>query len=312
VADGVNDRPGIVRASDEHIAEPMPREVRLSRSRSAGSAASPHSHKFLAVTAALIGIAVGAIAIAIAILLGGGSSGTARSWSLWSPPDQGLAGERDIAAQVSPFYRATPASQLVVVTVQNIPEASAASGAGTGTASSSGQLQLALRDPTSGSVASVAGTSAVYNLCGLGPSCAIATGTPSPARLLLLRREALELALYTFKYIKGVANVVAILPPSRTPTSTKLTSKPPRPGTTATSSTVDLAVLFQRDGLARYLDRPLAQTLPEDIPPTVAEMPSAPEAELVSVLTGVALFQQQLIQAQDGSNVLVLSPVPPQ
>jgi hypothetical protein len=41
-------------------------------------------------------------------------------------------------------------------------------------------------------------------------------------------------------------------------------------------------------------------------------MTSAPEAELVSVLTGEALFQQQTIQAQDGSNVLVLNSVPPQ
>jgi hypothetical protein len=41
-------------------------------------------------------------------------------------------------------------------------------------------------------------------------------------------------------------------------------------------------------------------------------MASAPEAELVSVLTGEALFSQRTIQAQDGSNVLVLSSVPPQ
>ena len=57
------------------------------------------------------------------------------------------------------------------------------------------------------------GTTAVYNLCGLGTSCAIAAGTPSLAGELLLRREALELALYTFRYIHGVDSVVAILPP---------------------------------------------------------------------------------------------------
>jgi hypothetical protein len=41
-------------------------------------------------------------------------------------------------------------------------------------------------------------------------------------------------------------------------------------------------------------------------------MSSAPEAELVSVVTGQALFRQQAVQAQDGSNVLVLDPLPPQ
>ena len=41
-------------------------------------------------------------------------------------------------------------------------------------------------------------------------------------------------------------------------------------------------------------------------------MPSAPEAELVSVITGQALFTQKLIQDQDGSSVLVLTPAPAQ
>jgi hypothetical protein len=272
---------------------------------------SPHSHKFLAVTATLIGVALGALAVAAAVLLNGSSNTSAAAWSPWSPPDQGLTGEREIAAEVAPFYRATPASQLVVVTVQNI-SASTASASASATSSSNSGLQLALRDPSSGSLSGISGNSAIYNLCGLGPSCAINAGTASSGRMLLLRREALELALYTLKYINGIQNVVAILPPARTTATARLTSKPPLPGKTAASSTVDFAVVFQKDGLQRYLTRPLNQTLPEQLPPSVDQMQSAPEAELVSVLTGEALFQQQLIQAQDGSNVLVLSPVPPQ
>jgi hypothetical protein len=312
MAEGVNDRPRVVRASDEHVAESLPGGVRLARDRTARRAVSPHSHKFLAITATLIGVAVGALAIAMAVLLNGSSSNSSTAaWSQWSPPDQGLAGEREIAAQVAPFYRATPANQLVVVTVQNISGASR-SAASTATTSSSAGLQLALRDPTSGSLSSISGTSAVYNLCGLGPNCGINGGISSMARLLLLRREALELALYTLKYIQGIQNVVAILPPGRTTPTAQLTAKPPLPGKTASSSPVALAVVFQKDGLQRYLSRPLALTLPEQLPPTADQMSAAPEAELVSVLTGEALFQQQLIQAQDGSNVLVLSPVPPQ
>lgn len=311
MAEGLSDRTRIVRAVDDPAADARPGAMRYGGERASKPEGSPHSHKFLAATATLIGVAVGALAIALVVLLTGSSSSSTQPWSQWSPPDQGIAGEREIAAEVSPFYRAAPSSQLVVVTAQNISNSST-SAAASASSSSSGGLQLALRDPTSGSMSSISGTSAVYNLCGLGPSCSIATGAPSAARLLLLRREALELALYTLKYISSVQNVVAILPPGRTTATAQLTSKPPQPGKKATSSTVDLAVVFQRAGLKRYLDRPLQQTLPEDLPPTVAQMPVAPEAELVSVLTGEALFQQQLIQAQDGSNVLVLSPVPPQ
>jgi hypothetical protein len=308
----VSDR--IVRSVDDRAADSLPAAVRVRGSQSSRGRVSPHSHKFLAVTAALVGVAVGALVIAAIVLVTGTRGGhSSAPWSDWSPPDQGIAGEREIAAEVSPFYRATPASQLVVVTVQNVNDATASSNTTSNSgSSSSGGLQVALRDPNTGSLSAVSGNTAVYNLCGLGPNCSIAVGTPSAARLLLLRREALELALYTLKYINGIDNVVAILPPGRTTAAAQLTSKPPLPGKTAHSSTIDLAVVFQRQGLQPYLSVPLRRTLPEPLPPSVAEMPSAREAELVSVLTGEALFQQQLIQAQDGSNVLVLSSVPPQ
>lgn len=268
--------------------------------------ASPHSHKFLAVTATLVGFAIGALGLAVVLLLGGSRPSAGPEWSSWSPPDGGLAGEREIADAVSPFYRAAPADQLVIVTVSNIDSSSTTS-------------QIALQDPNTGSLAELGGTTAVYNLCGLGPACAIAVGTPSAARELLLRRESLELALYTFRYISGIDNVVAILPPGHATSTTtgSLTPSPPSPSHAASSAkaattTVDLAVLFQRQALERYVSQPLRDTLPEELPPTVSEIDEAPEAELVSVLTGQALFTQRTVQAQDGSSVLVLDPIPPQ
>jgi len=233
---------------------------------------SPHSSKFFAATAALIGFGVGAVAVAAVLLASGSRSTSGATWSAWSPPDAGMAGEREIAGAVAPFYRASPASQLVIVTVHNANSASSSSSSG----SASG-AQIALRDPSTGSLGALNGTTAIYNLCGLGPGCAISTGTPSAARMLLLRRESLELALYTFKYISGTDNVLAVLPPGRgTPTQ----SLTPSPTTSATKSatsgaTVDLAVLFQRASLARYLSQPLHDTLPEPLPPTVDEMAQA-------------------------------------
>ena len=43
--------------------------------------------------------------------------------------------------------------------------------------------------------------------------CSIASGKPSPERHLLLRREALELALYTFKYMTASTRSSVFLPP---------------------------------------------------------------------------------------------------
>ncbi len=295
----------LVQSTEDHAADArlpaaaMGTPQRVSRRRSG----SPHSLKFLAATAALVGVALGAIAVAVAILMSGNSSGPQAKWSSWSPPDGGVAGEREIANAVAPLYRASPASQLAVVTVQNY-----SSGSGSGT-------QVALRNPTNGTLSALGGTTAVFNLCGLGPNCAISSGTPSANRLLLLRREAFELSLYTFKYIHNIQNVVSILPPGRalTVTTAKLTPKPPAQASkSAKASPLFVAVAFQKRSIQQFLDRPLRETLPEEVPPTPTTIAEAPEAELVSVVTAQALFKQQMIQAQDGSNVLVLDPLPPQ
>jgi hypothetical protein len=303
VADGVDDDSRLVSASDDRTAARLP--AAATATVSGGSkrrTGSPHSLRFVAVTAALVGIAIGAIGVAIAILVGDHSPGPQAKWSSWTPPDSGVAGERDIANAVAPLYRASAANQLAVVTVQNFSDT------GTGT-------QVALRSPNDGTLSALGGTTAVFNLCGLGPNCAISSGTPSADRLLLLRREALELSLYTFKYDHNVQNVVSILPPGHavTVTTAKLTAKPPdKAGSKSKTAPLYMAVAFQRRSLQPFLNRPLRDTLPEQIPPTPTTIASAPEAELVSVLTAQALFKQQVIQAQDGSNVLVLDPLPPQ
>ena len=53
----------------------------------------------------------------------------------------------------------------------------------------------------------------LYQLCGLGPNCAIDRGKPSTERVLLLRREALELALYSLPLPQDVKQVVVLIPP---------------------------------------------------------------------------------------------------
>jgi hypothetical protein len=162
-------------------------------------------------------------------------------------------------------------------------------------------------------VSLLSGNTIAYNLCGIGGSnCAIGVGTPTAARLLLLRREALELALYTFKYITGTTNVVAILPPGHTTQTGTLSSKPPSPSASSAPKPLDVAVLFVRDELSPWLDQPLSGTLPEPFAPSVSQMAGAPEAPLVDQITARGLFSENLVHAQDGSNLIVLDPLPPQ
>ena len=51
-----------------------------------------------------------------------------------------------------------------------------------------------------------------FRLCGGGPHCSIAFGKPTVARFRLVEREALELALDTFRFSPSIESVVVYLP----------------------------------------------------------------------------------------------------
>lgn len=308
----------LLSSTDEPVVNrPVAKALRRTRG-SARPAVTPHTHRFRMATGLLVGLAIGAILIAVAIASHGRQDRPSVAWSSWTPPDSGTLGARDIADYVAPLYRISPVDQLAVVTVVNLEstaasQAAAAAEASGSTPTNSSGIQVAVKpSPTSSAVSLLTGNTIAYNLCGIGgKGCAIGVGTPSSNRLLLLRREALELALYTFKYISGVQNVVAILPPGHTVSTGTLSKSPPK-ADASTSKPVDMAVLFEHDELSPLLNTPLADTLPGPVPPTVAQMSSAPEAGLVDQITARGLFSEQLQQAQDGSNLIVLNPLPPQ
>jgi len=272
--------------------ESVPARPRAQRTREA--------HRFRLAFAVLVLLCLASLGVALAL---GGKSRThagTSNWSVFRPADGGTQGAQEIADYLAPYYRANPSTQLAVVTVLDLNNPNNPLQVVVPSSGSSGSL---LPLPASGTI--------VFNLCGTGSgNCSIGVGTPSAARLLLLRREALELALYTFKYISAAETVVAILPPGRTVQG--CTGICPKPQARTTTTPVNLALAFDRQELQPWLNQPVRALLPEPIPPTVAQMPAASEAELVSVITAHGLFQEHVETAQDGSSVIVLSPMPPQ
>jgi hypothetical protein len=130
--------------------------------------------------------------------------------------------------------------------------------------------------------------SAIFVLCGLGTkNCSIGEGTPSVTRGTVIRREALELALYTMRYEKPIDNVLVFVPPA--------------PGQKGYSSTL----FFQRDDLKSRLSHPLRTTLPHH----TAQPDSLPprEKQTVDQLTGSELYKYVGILTANGyGNVLVI------
>lgn len=240
-----------------------------------------HRGRFLLVYALLAGVLAAAVA-GLVVLLGGGGAEPAPAFAAWEPRSEAPEDRaQEIANFVASRYRLPSGSQLVTVQaapprVQDFPlSAVAIASAPDGSTYSGENIPVFQAEDT-----------VVYILCGLGPECAIDEGEPSEERQRLLRRESLELALYTFRYVEGVENVVAFLPP--------------RLGYRAS-----YALFFQRHELEELVGRPLRETLPAPAPPLPEEIPPA-EIAVIDELTLPRFFAFQFQQLPNGTIGLVL------
>lgn len=236
---------------------------------------------------------VGGIGIgAFIVLLARPDAAPAPVWSVWQPDGSNDAKVKQIADHVAGRYRLESGEQIAVA-LAGPPTVAAGSSEGQGNIP---VRAIAVRPDTSTGKAEEddieiveADTSLQYVLCGLGQSCSITAGEPSEARHALLRRQALELALYTFKYVDGVETITVFLPP--------------RPDGAAPPNAVFLKKSDVSDELSKPLPRTLAPTAPG-----IGRMPQK-ELSAVNRITRPHLYGYEYTQAQDGSAVLVLDPI---
>jgi hypothetical protein len=229
--------------------------------------------------AALLGVAVGTLVV----LVERPAPKPPPPWSAWKPTDASrAAAQQQIANHVAKQYQLNTGKQLVKVVVRD-----------------PASLPTPIRDvaiaktldPTQQSdVLGVVDSkkTAMYVLCGDGPKCSIKEGTPSVARGAVLRREALELALYSFRYLDHTDSVVAFFPPRKGEDLTHV-------------------YFFAKPDLSKQLDVPLRRTLrqTQDLQPGRL---TSQERKLVDALTVPRQFRFALRRERGGSNVLVLAP----
>jgi hypothetical protein len=239
------------------------------------------------VLAVLAGAAIGTFVV----LLQRGSPAPAPPWSEWKPEGSAERRAAQIGDRIPDPYRLPSGRQLATVTYVGPPTV-------TGPDGTTFQVRaLAVRPDISRGQAEAddidtvnASGTLMYNLCGLGNNCSIPEGKPSNARGALLRREALELALYTFRYVDRVQSVLVMLPP--------------RPDGRAST-----AVFVERSDVRPQLARPLDRTFTAPLTPGVGEL-NGDELAVVERVTRARLYSFSYLQAQDGSPIMVLSPVP--
>jgi hypothetical protein len=247
---------------------------------------SRYRSRFGFAVGALIGVALAAVGLGAILALDASEQTPPDRWSSWHPTSHDdLDAAKQIAEHVGVKYRLGDADQLVAVQSSGMEVADRPLSVALRTASVGGDIEL------------IEGNGVMYTLNGLGKHGSIPGGKPSEERHLLLRREALELALYTFRYADDVDMVVALLPPA-----------PPKPNEQeAAGQLPPVQALFYRPGdLRGELGVPLRATVPELTPRPGQIDLAEPEAKRIDALTRSNLFRASFQQGQDASVFLVL------
>jgi hypothetical protein len=246
----------------------------------------PFRARFGFIFGALIGVALAAVAAGVLVALQDPPPPPpADTWSEWKPAardDLGIA--QEIADYVTPRYKhggrplvGIDASRLEVQGTQL-----------DGVALANGD-----------DVDFLEGDAIMYTLNGLGDMGSIARGAPSTGRGTLVRREALELALYTFHYAEDVDMVVALLPPASDEVAAARKQE----------TTPELtAMLLRPEELRDRLQVPLTATIPPRTPRIAELTADNPETRIVTALTAPNVFSVTFQQAQDAKMYLVLEP----
>lgn len=237
----------------------------------------PYEGRF-GIAYVILAAIVAASIVGLAIVLKQPGEGSKVQWSAWQPTDSGISGAKQIASHVAGRYRLAGGNQVAAVfveplNIQSIPLTYAVVRNGS-------DIKNDVLVPYDEVVP--------YTICGLGANCAIEEGKTSAQRLRLIRREAIELALYTFRYQKGINAVTAYVPP-------------------AAGKSAENVIFLRRSDLKPLLDRPLLATLPERNPtnPTTIK----PDNQLIDSLTSNRIFRFRYQQIPNGSAIVVLAPL---
>jgi hypothetical protein len=241
-----------------------------------------YEFRFMA-TYAILGLVLVGVTAGLIIFATRPGSGPTPAWSAWQPaPGTVKKMTQEIADHVSSRYRLSAGGGQLVTVVPSVPTVTS------GTEKIAVKAIAIRKTATSNNGIQVLDSSKaeMYTLCGLGTSCSIATGQATSTRGRLVRREALEVALYTFKFVPSVSSVIAFMPPP--------------PGQASTS-----VVFLQKGNLTQALDLPLHSTLPLSTPPLPTQNDTA-EATAIDQLTPT--YTYSLTALPTGGAAIVLDP----
>lgn len=275
-----------------HDVAPM---AQVTPHRSDRARTSGYHFRFSLVYALLAAVAAGSVA-ALVVVVTRPDAAKAENWSKFEPTGSAIARTRQIATRVSGEYKLQAGHKLAAVVPSPLQTTRFLQG-DTGPVSVEVPISTLAVQPDVSTGKHEEGdyklfnaaTTVAYQMCGFGTTaqnCAI-TGTATNARGQLLRREALELSLYTLKYVPGTNAVLTYLPPR------------------ADQAAPPTSVLVARSDVKDILDEPLADTLtPKSI--VLGDKPADFTAVDRVTLPRLYTYDYQTLPG-DGTAILVLT-----
>ena len=256
----------------------------LAEDAEAGSSGpTPYRGRFGFVWGALAGIAVCVVGLAGFLIASSGSDTPplAKNWSDWKPStSRMLPGGEDIAAHVAREYKLDTGDQLAAIRSGGFEIGGTPIG-------------VAVR-PKGGELEVLRGPGLLYLLNGLSTESKATTGKAGRTNERLMMREAVELALYSFRYLDDVTMVAVMLPPRTGPAEASTDGQQSR------------TIFFRPGDLLARLEVPLSRTLAPTPP-----RPDQVTQEVAAKIDSLALRNLFLasIQPLDSNlSYLVLSP----
>jgi hypothetical protein len=232
-----------------------------------------HSRSLLAANLVVLAGAVGVLVL-FAYLV---SRGTSNSWSSYKPKGGDVFTKaQNTADHVAPAYKYNGAP-IAVVQAQPLVYQDAVVDGIAFTRQPFRKIGSPLKqfEPSGSTVA--------YVFCGSAARCGLPS-TGAQDTVPLLRRETLELALYTFKYTPSVDSIVGLLPPA---------------------GNTNYAIYLRRRNFEKELSKPLDATLPQHKVLSYQQL-SPVERATVDRLTMKNTYQSQFSQGANGRTLLVL------
>lgn len=239
-----------------------------------------HQRRFgLAYTLLAIGVGA-AVGLGIVLIGRGSSHQPATGSQTFKPVQSGELGAKEIARHVGREYRQKDGSQLAAVIGER--------------PNFQGQpLSFYLirphdaQDPNRDIAIFTVGEGIMYTMCGFGKNCGTPGAGTNAAEDLLLKREALELSLDTFKSDPSVQSVTTLLPPLQQG---------------------QLAIIFSRQELADWIGRPLGGILSPASRIKPGQVGSAEEARIDTIEAG-SIYAYDAVQGPDGNALFRLDPI---